>query len=72
MANFALAEWLSWLDHQTNTLVYTLTHWCTAFCVHQKAVGSIPTQGTDLCCGCWFNPLLGRIQETTDRYFPFT
>ena len=51
----ALARWLSWLEHRPT---------------HQKAVGSIPGQGTQL--GFRFHPWSGRIPEATSQCFSLT
>ena len=51
----ALAGWVSWLEH------------CP---VHQKVVGSIPSQ--DIYPGCRFDPCSRFVREATDRCFSLT
>ena len=51
----ALARWFGWLNHRP---------------IHQKVVGSIPSQGTHL--GCGFDPRLGHVWKATDRGFSLT
>ena len=48
----ALARWFSWLEHRP---------------VHQKAAGSIPSQGTYL--DCRFDPQVKHVWEATDQCF---
>ena len=38
--------------------------------MNQKVAGSIPSQGT--CLSCRFSPLLGHVQEATNRCFSLT
>ena len=42
--------------------------WLGCHPMHQKVVGSIPSQGTHL--GCGFNPWLGHLREATNQCLP--